>query len=342
MPLLKDIGANKIATMRPTPVAAYLTNNYMIHDKFMNAIPFTNTGMPTGTGNFQTSYLDFDEAEVTKFRSLGEEYTPNNVEANANIMLMKHLGSSFNTDIAIARSFAGNKNAQSIYEESQLRQHMNSLINSFAKYFFLGDSTKNAKEFDGLNKRLIESQIISTPIDTTDINSNKALKVLNSINEAHSMIYNTPGGDFIIVSTTRGIAKLNTVNAYMYRGVEVIELGSQKYDTFLGRKMIGLADYCFTKEDLAIGEPVYIMHLAEEGGIHTDIPQDMRIVEYLRPTFSNGKVVEQGSIDMTCVPVFPNKHGMVKFYLKDERQTTTPSTNTPSEGTSGTGSTEQG
>ena len=59
------------------------------------------------------------------------------------------------------------------------------------------------------------------------------------------------------------------------------------------------------------------MLIDEFEGVRTAIPNDGQVVIVLPPRFENGQVVETGSCEMLCAPLFANPFAIAKCYLTE-------------------------
>lgn len=315
MATLQELGTTGVGVLAPTPVLARAINRYMVNSKLMNALRYENIGVGNNLGNLQASFVYYEGTSEATFRQLGVNYDVNDETPKSETVTLKMLGGAFDTDIEIIRAFGQNAGAVSNWTEQQISQKINAICNGFAKAFIQGDSSKDAKQFDGINKKIVTSQIEENAIDVSALTGDKALMVETKLNKVIAKIVGARPN--VILTTPNGAAVLRSLNAWRNRGVEVVDIGSQKYDAYMGVPIVELYN-CFPATDTAKGEPVVFLSASEyEDGISIAIPMDGEILKILPPQFNNGKVVETGCVEMASVPLFKNPYAMAKCYLSE-------------------------
>lgn len=315
MATLQTIGQGGLVGTAPTPVLQRAINKYLVNDQLMNIMQFVNNAQGNNLGNFQASFVYYNGTSEATFRALGVDYTPDNETPLSDTVMLKFLGGAYEADAEIARAFGSNPGAVSNWVEQQTAQKLNAITNGFAKYFILGNSTTDAKQFDGLDKKIAATQVVNNAIDISNLTDAKALKVEIELNKVIAKI--SPKRPNVILTTADGKAVLSALNAYRHRGVEAIEVNGQKYDQYMGIPVVALTDDCFSSTDKAKGIPVVFMLVDELEGVRTSIPMDGQVVVILPPKFENGKLVERGACEMACAPMFANPFAVAKCYLSE-------------------------
>ena len=315
MATLQEIGMSGIAGTAPTPVCKVAINKYLVNDDLLNLMQFVNIGMGTNIGNVQASFVYYDGASEATFRALGQKYTPDNATPLTETVALKPMGGSFEVDNVNVRAFGTQAGAIANFVEQQTGQKLNAIKNGYTKYFMQGNSTTDAKQFDGLNKKIVASQVVNSAISVDELTEAKALQVEVALNKVIAKI--RPKRPNVIATTADGKAILSALNAYRHRGVEAIEVNGKKYDQYMGIPIVVCTDDCFSGEDKAIGIPVVFMLIDEFEGVRTAIPNDGQVVVVLPPRFENGQVVETGSCEMLCAPLFANPFAIAKCYLSE-------------------------
>lgn len=315
MATLQTIGTTGLVGVAPTPVLQHAINRYLINDDFMNVIEFVNIAVPSNLGNFQCSGVYYSGTTAATFRQLGVDYNPDNEAPQTWTEVLKFLGGAFEADVEIARALGQNPGSVANWEEQQISQKINAIKNGLAKYFIQGDSTSSATQFDGLNKRITEGQVESTPINVYELTPAKAIQVEVQMNKVIGKI--KPKRPNVIFTTSDGRAILTALNAYRNRGIEAVEVNSRKYDAYMGIPIVVL-DNCFPNTDTADGKIPVIFGLIDEfEGIRFAIPQDGQVLIILPPKFENGKVVERGACEMAVTPIWDNPYAIAKCYLTE-------------------------
>ena len=313
MATLQSIGQGGLVGTAPTPVLQRAINKYLVNDQLLNVIRFVNNAQGNNLGNFQTSFVYYNGTSEATFRALGVDYTPDNEKPLTDTVSLKFLGGAFETDLEIARAFGQNPGSVANWTEQQIAQKLNAITNAFAKYFMLGDSSTDPKQFDGLNKKIVATQIVNTAIDVANIDDAKALQAEVAINKVIAKI--TPKRPNVVITTADGKAILSALNAYRHRGVDTVDVNGQAYDQYMGIPVVAVTDNCFPTTDTNKGIPVVFALFDELDGVRVSIPMDGEVVKILAPKFENGKVVERGACEMACAPLFANPFAVAKCYL---------------------------
>ena len=315
MATLQSIGESGFVGLAPTPVLKYAINRYLVNDDLLNIMQFVNIAHGNNLGNFQCSGVYYNGTSEATFRALGVEYTPDNEVPLTWTESLKFLGGSFEADVEIARAFGSTPGAVANWTEQQIAQKINAIKNGFAKYFIQGNSTTSATQFDGLNKRIASGQVFSTPINVAELTPAKAIQVEVQVNKVINKI--EPKRPNVIITTANGAAILSALNAYRNRGIEAVEVNGRKYSAYMGIPVITVTDNVFPTADTTIGIPVVVALIDEFEGVRVAIPQDGQVLLIQPPKFDNGRVVERGSCEMACTPIWDNPFAVAKFYLDE-------------------------
>lgn len=317
MSTLQSIGQGGLVGVSPTPVLQRAINKYLVNDQLLNIMQFVNNAQGNNLGNFQVSYVYYEGTSVATFRALGVPYTADNEKPLTDTVMLKFLGGAFESDIETLRAFGNNPGSVANWTEQQVGAKINSIINGFAKYFIQGDSSTDSKQFDGLNKKIVTSQVVTQPVDISNLDSAKALKVEIEVNKVISKI--RPKRPNVVLTTPTGAAILRSLNAYRNRGVEVVEVNGSKYDAYMGITIVELTDECWATTDTENGNIPLVFALIDEfDGVRCSIPMDGEVIKILPPKFENGRVVEQGSVEMAIAPLFANPFAVAKCFITEK------------------------
>jgi hypothetical protein len=115
--------------------------------------------------SIQGTGVDYDQEGAlpgVAFRGINEEYTAGAGVVNPQHDPLKIAGGTLDVDSALVKMMGGNVRAK--HEAMKAR----ALSLSIAKTIIKGDSQSNAKEFDGLQRRLTGNQLIRTTTNATD------------------------------------------------------------------------------------------------------------------------------------------------------------------------------
>lgn len=332
MASLHDIGVSGFAGMAPTPVEKRAIDKYMVTDRLLNALQFVNIGMGTNVGNIQTTVLTYEKPIEAEYRDIGEEYEVSNNPPVPKTFVLKQFGGELQTDRVLNRAFYQNKNAVENWTEQQVRQHINGVKIKFNKEFMLGDSSKDPKQFDGLDKFLKDNptQDNANPyVLEGGLAESNALKAENALNEMIAKV--APQVDFLITTRTKGGPFLKTLSSYRHRGTDVINVYDTAYNTYAGIPIIELEDYCFDPEILKKGIPFYAIHVSEDDGIRVAVPMTPStsggvVIDIVLPRIGNTDAgeavfVRKGGVEFCGVPIIVDPFCAARCIISDVANT---------------------
>ena len=316
---LSTIGMSGLAKLAPTPVQQYVIKNYLANSELLNALAWTNIGLGSNLGNFIASVVVSDGSIEAVGRLIGEEYTPDNEELRTETYQLKILGGSILTDVEVERAFKNTMaSVATNYTQTQIEIRLNAIEKCFAKWFITGNSSTRPKEFDGINKFLSEkasSQVISTSIDISALNEDKAFEADKRINEAIALMGHEPS---FILTSRKASGWLSTLNRYSHRGVEAIEYNDKRYSQYNGIPIVRVDDSCFAEEDMQNKFPIYFIYTSTVEGVRVAYPADGSLMLIQLPNFNNGtgNVTAKGTCELMCVPIF-EKYSVAKCFITD-------------------------
>lgn len=319
---LSEISVEQFSSTDRIPMLMWAINSYLVKDELMNLMEFSNSGFTDNLGNIKASYKVWSSnpMDTIGFRKIGEEYTPNNVISSEKTVILKALGGKFESDRILNRAFGGSTTAIDKWVADQLGQKLNGIKNAFGKYYMLGNSATNDKEFDGLQKYFTDfpKQVVTKEIDLSGgLDATSSIKVERQLLEVANMV--KPQAN-VILTTDSGKALLQTINAFRNKYTNVIEIGNVKYNQYAGYNIVALPDYCWASADITGGKiPVVFMRIAMEDGFRCVLPQDGEVLDILLPKFDNGtgNLVQCGACEMITAPLFANAFGAAKVFIKE-------------------------
>lgn len=315
---LIEIGLNGFAGTAPTPVLQYAIDRYLVQSEFMAIQQFVNIAAPDNLGNLKASAVVYDDAGAPATnRAIGEDYTPDAEEPKTVDFALKQLGGAFPVDRMNVRAFGSNPGMVSNWIEQQTQQKMNKIINGFAYQSFTGNILVSSKQFDGINKFFTThpGQVIADAFDASaGLSADMALKVERHLNNIMAKLRVAPN---VCYTTRSGKTYAQAINAHRNRGVEVVEVNSRKFHQILGVPVIALPDNCFSAADLAKGIPFVFGYISEIDGIRYAVPMDGKVVDIILPTWSEGKFVTQGGIEISTVPILADPYILAKGYVTE-------------------------
>lgn len=137
----------------------------------LDKMTFDNAISPgTGGSTLGYSYQQLKTASTAKFRGINEEYVPGEAKRELKHAEAKIFGGKFGVDRVIANT------SGAIDEVAfQLSEKIKGAVNLFNNTVINGDSEKDEKSFDGLNKMLIGSETEYIPVEAIDLSTSAAM-----------------------------------------------------------------------------------------------------------------------------------------------------------------------
>lgn len=329
MPLLKDIATSGFAGTAPTPVERLAINKYLVQDDLFNLMPFVNIGMGGTVGNIMASIVTYDAPDEAEFRNIGEEYDISNNEPKTVNVTLRQLGGIFQTDRALERAFGSTPGAMSNWTEQQIIQKINAIKNGFAKYFVQGDSSTDAKQFDGVVKYFekFPSQENKVPMQLDGgLSSTNALAVETFLNTAIARLRQAP--TCVITTRLKGKPFLQSLEQHRNRGLKAITVNDRQYYTFMGVPIVALEDSYFPTAMTSLGTPFIFVYMAEIDGVRVAVPMNPgvgsqgAVLDIVRPRMGNTDAgqsvfVRNGGVEMMCAPIMEDPFVISACYITE-------------------------
>jgi uncharacterized protein YjdB len=326
--LLNQIATSGFTGMAPTPVEKYAINKYFVNNDLFNLMEFVNIGMGSNIGNLQATIVTYDTPDSAEFRRIGNEYDISNNVPKTVTVVLKMLGGEFQTDRVLERAFSQNPTAVDNWTEQQIGQKINSIINGFCKYFIQGNSDRDEKQFDGLEKYFNGHPSQNGGIKELPggLSYANALSVEEFLNESVVRVVDRP--TCVITSRLKGKPFLQALEQHRNRGVRAINVYDREYYTFMGIPIVGLSDDCFPASMTNKGIPFIFAKFAEMDGIRVAVPmnpgvgQQGAILDIVRPRLGNTDAgtsvfVRNGGVEMVCAPIIEDPFCASICYIEE-------------------------
>lgn len=139
------------AKLNPTPLQSGVVEIFARENPVLAAMPFQNIA-----GNAYT-YNREDTLPGVAFRGFNEAYVESTGIVNPVTESLTIIGGDSDYDVAQVAMGVGSNDSRAVHDAMKAK----ALTLTWLKTFFDGDTAVNAKEFDGLNKRLTGSQVIA-------------------------------------------------------------------------------------------------------------------------------------------------------------------------------------
>lgn len=284
-----------------TDLDAQVIDEFRKSSWLMDNIPFHDCVSSTGGGATMTyGYTRLVTQPTAAFRAVNEEYTPHEVEKQRYTVDLKIFGGTFEIDRIIA-------NMGGIVDEVtlQMQQKIKAASALFNDTVINGNSTTNAKAFDGLDVALTGSDTEFNTTSAIDLSSSSAIdtnyksfvdmmdEFLMSMDGAPSFL----GGNSKLIAKIRAIAR--RVGQYQ---VTQNELG-QNISTYGGIPLVDFGAKAGTNDPVvgvSGGETsLYAARLGLDG-FHAISMAGQPPVRSWLPDFSTAGAVKTGEVEMVA------------------------------------------
>ena len=284
-----------------TDLDAQVIDEFRKSSWLMDNIPFHDCVSPTGGGATMTyGYTRLVTQPTAAFRAVNEEYTPHEVEKQRYTVDLKIFGGTFEIDRIIA-------NMGGIVDEVtlQMQQKIKAASALFNDTVVNGNSTTNAKAFDGLDVALTGSDTEFNTTSAIDLSSSSAIDTnyksfVDMMDEFLMSMDGTPsflGGNSKLIAKIRAIAR--RVGQYQ---VTQNELG-QNISTYGGIPLVDFGAKAGTNDPVvgvSGGETsLYAARLGLDG-FHAISMAGQPPVRSWLPDFSTAGAVKTGEVEMVA------------------------------------------
>ena len=173
----------------------------------LDSLEWDDTVTPTGK-SFPYMYTREKTESSAAFRTVGDNYTPSDALTENVTAEVKILGGNYTVDRAIAKA---SKNGFIDQVEYQMANKIKAVKATFSDAIINGDSTQNAKEFDGLDKILTGSDTEFTSTVDLSTSANVDANYGAFIDELDGVISEMDGEPTFIMGNNKMITKIKGV-----------------------------------------------------------------------------------------------------------------------------------
>lgn len=140
-------------------VSQQVVDTFIRESEILELLPFDNCVSPSGGSTLTYGYIQKKLPSPTAFRAINSEYTASQATVERKNVDLKVFGGAFELDRVI-------KQAEGMFNNMafQLEEKIRSAVGTFHNAMINGDSSVDAKSFDGLDKFLVGQ---STEYNTT-------------------------------------------------------------------------------------------------------------------------------------------------------------------------------
>lgn len=141
--------------------------NYVIDelrkDTLLDMMPFDNTANYNGGSTLNYTFDRIKTHSGADFRAINEDYEDSEATPEQVTIALKILGGKYKIDRVINRYVHGAQ--YSNQEALQIEKKIAAIKRAFTTAFISGDSSQNAKQFDGLNKLISPTMTVDSELD---------------------------------------------------------------------------------------------------------------------------------------------------------------------------------
>lgn len=312
-------------------VAAQVVDTFIRQSEVLELLPFDNAVSPTGGSTLTYGYVQKKIPGQTAFRAINAEYTASQATVEKKSVDLKIFGGAFEIDRVI-------KQAEGMYNNMayQIEEKVKSAVGTFHNAMINGDSTKNANEFDGLDKFLVGQ--------TTEHNTSAAIELSTMANlktnadtfyEQLTNLINETGADAIFVSNQMK-SKIQTVARILGYQTKTEEAFGRLVTSLDGVRIIDLGNVVTVSGSNVTEAPIianktrqlnsasvtgltdiYAVKFDVNEGFHgVTLTGTSAISQYL-PDFNAPGAVKKGEVEMVAAVALKNvKHAGVLRNIK--------------------------
>lgn len=199
------------AKLNPDPLQSGVVEIFASTNPFMQYMPYANIAGAAYVYNREQTLPGI------AFRGINESYTESTGVVNQLSDPLKIIGGDLDTDTALVAWSNGSNDTRAIHDAMKVK----SLSLTHLKTIFDGDSEANPKEFDGLNRRLTGSQVISAGTNGGLLTFEMLDALVDSVSGTPSLLVMNKKMRSTIRQLARGVNALTIAKDDLGREVEM-------------------------------------------------------------------------------------------------------------------------
>lgn len=292
-------------------VAEQVVDIFVRESEILQALPFDNCVSPSGGSTLTYTYMQTRLPSVATFRELYTEYEANEATLDKKSADLKIFGGKFSMDRVL-------KQAEGKYNNMafQMEQKIKAAVGLFHYTLINGDSTTNAKEFDGLDKMLAGTTSEFNASGTIDISTAALLKEnADEFYEALQNLITATSADALLMNAA-AISKIETLARILGYKTESEEAFGRKITTMNGVRFMNLKNVYSQGEGAPVATPcvpivegktdIYAVKFDVNDGFHgVTLTGNAGLHQYV-PDFNAPGAVKFGEVEMTAATVLKN------------------------------------
>ena len=185
--------------LNPSPLTSGVVEIFARENPVLAALPFANIAGNSYKYNIEASLPGI------AFRDFNEAYTESTGVVNPQTEALRILGGDSDFDVAQIAMGTGDNDTRAVHDAMKSK----ALTLAWLKTFFDGDNATNAKEFDGINKRLTGDQVIKAGTNGAQLSLDMLDELVDAVSGEPSMLLMNKALRRKITNLARGTSNLH-------------------------------------------------------------------------------------------------------------------------------------
>lgn len=286
-------------------VAQVIVDEFRQNSLLLDKLTFDDAISPgTGGSTLTYGYVKLKTPATAQGRSINEEFTTSKAEKEESYVNLKILGTAYEIDRVIAKT-----GGQAFTDEVafQADQANKATINLFHKNFIKGDSSKNAKEFDGLEKLIGSDDAIDGSGVTVSgtVNEENADKIIELLDGAIATMIRKPD---LIIASSKTLMKVKAAARKAGYFSHTEDAFGRKVDSYDGIQFLDMQTYFngSTSVEIVDNGDIFLVCLGLDG-VHAVSPVSKDAFIYANlPDYTTAGAVKEGDVEMVTGIVVKN------------------------------------
>jgi len=187
------------AKLNPTPLQSGVVEIFAAENPVLAALPFQNIAGNAFTYNVESALPGI------AFRGFNEAYAESTGIINPVTESLTIIGGDSDFDVAQIAMGTGDNDTRAVHDAMKAK----ALTLAWLKTFFDGDTATNAKEFDGLNKRLTGDQVIPAGANGAPLDLDLLDKLVDAVRGTPSVLLMNKAMRRAVIKLARGSSVLS-------------------------------------------------------------------------------------------------------------------------------------
>jgi len=302
-------------------VAEQVAEIFLRESEVLQMLPFDDAVSPQGGSTMTYAYMQKVLPSTASFRDINEEYTHSAATMVKKTADLKIFGGEFDIDRVLKKA-EGKFNNMAWQMEEKIR----AAVSLFHYTLINGNSTSNAKEFDGLDKMLVGTTSEFGTTGKIDLSNMTALKAnADEFYEALTMLIRNTEADALLMNAD-AIAKVQTVARVLGYKTESEDAFGKKVTSIDGVRLMDLKNHYTVSTNVAVANAVvkkgitrtidsasvtgltdiYAVKFDINDGFHAATLAGSKAIDQYLPDFTQPGVVKKGEVEMVAATVLKN------------------------------------